>query len=526
METFFVQSQKLKEQRKNFVKIKNQLCQEELENEKKIKESYDDAVYRQTPLLKEELYEFGESLNQEYANLSQEELHNFPKTGIFMNLEINAYHMSFDHFNSEYYKSDKNNYDKEYNEYLKMKQEKIIYKETASENCKNEYYRAIDKILSYDINIHGIKKNVSQFKNRSSSSLCGGTTPFVFYCQKNHFRFIIEFDDDCDCEPGILMVKNLENLKTGEKVKLECDLYCENTSKAKLENFLTLINSDSIDDYLQKRFGHYLELPQLLKQKNFTVEHPEPLIDPNHCIVNDYYFKFVIKVTCSKGTCLLIPHESGLFSPHYELYITKFVGEEITINNFNFEFKKDGYKFKYQSKADIDELCHMIECFLDYEHNRFGYLQDNVYYNYKDIKKYIDSKKSEINKKQKDPIWMHREIEIDFHYRNDVYFGPDIDTFITLQFGKSWNPFNNRSKITFPYPFEYYGIHLYYHKKEDPDKCYFSIEGKYHDLNKIICDDSVTSVDLIAPKYETSGTFLEMYSQMTQFIDTIMMIAV
>ena len=134
----------------------------------------------------------------------------------------------------------------------------------AGLNCWVRYIQSTHTINSLNFDVYGVEIDITQFKNRTVSCLIAECSPFVFHCGKNIYRFDVVYSDDCDCFPGILSVHNIYNTVTKEKVDFYCDLYSQNTSKTKFNNFLMLLKTQSLDEYFSERYGWFLKLSEQL----------------------------------------------------------------------------------------------------------------------------------------------------------------------------------------------------------------------------------------------------------------------
>lgn len=386
----------------------------------------------------------------------------------------------------------------------------------------------MNKIRSYGINIHAVDKDPKQFYNRCVSSLCDGTTSFRFYCGKNNYRFLIEFDDDCDCAPGILHLRGLIDTNTNNKLDVSCDLYCHNQSKEKLNDFLSLIDSKNYDEYISKRFGHLFELIDLLKKTKYDVSCPNELIPKNNCHINSFDFNFVITLTenNSQRECTLIPHNEHLYISrtlkqiNVDNMTTGWFYEQtnMDINCFNLNVISTAFKFDYRSALDFDELLKCIECYFEHKNGEYGYLQNGMYFNETHIKEKIDHlNNSRLNQR------------LQYNSVSNNYYGPDFNVdIIYVPDTKMLALYRLRRISTEPYIYDCYHIRIFYDKNFS-DYCVLTIQGKFRNLTDIGNDfysnreelkhDIHTYTFDIAPVFEMNGTFMECFSKMNEFFD-------
>lgn len=120
---------------------------------------------------------------------------------------------------------------------------------------KNEYLHCVNLILSFNIDVHKVTHNPKFYFKRKCSSLILDKPCFMFECQKGNYCFRIDFLDDCDCEPGLLVAHDLTHKITNEKINNYCDLYIQNTSQGKLDKFLIIINEYNVEQFINKKFS-------------------------------------------------------------------------------------------------------------------------------------------------------------------------------------------------------------------------------------------------------------------------------
>lgn len=158
-------------------------------------------------------------------------------------------------------------YDKE--KYLMELKEKSFYEKdtTPSQNLKKIYYHILDLIKYYDFNVYHIEKNIKNFRNRNASCICGGCDVFKYYCEKNNYRFILLFSDDCDCDPGILDIRDIIEISSNRKLIGSCDLFCHNQSIIKKNNILMLFECENFEAYLYKRYDIIITIFEIINKK-------------------------------------------------------------------------------------------------------------------------------------------------------------------------------------------------------------------------------------------------------------------
>lgn len=349
------------------------------------------------------------------------------------------------------------------------------------QNYQKTYFLCIEKIKSFGIDIYGVKKMPEGYLNMSTSTCGGGGETFEFYCGKNHYRFILEFVDDCDCMPGMLLVKDLTDLSDGTKIMAHCDLFCQNTDKSALKSFLMLLESDNMDDFTAKRYGHYFELPLLLESSGLNVSYTGNLsLNNNNIILNDNDCEFTITVETNKGMLSMSPMKDW-GKEDYVLIIHQTLDQ---INEYEKDFKWEkingiiigakhvlSWEFPYHSNKNFPELLQCVSKYLDCKNGNYGYF-DGEYLNEKFIRNYFSELKGTyINLKE----YGYGRPEIDFDIkiananRND-YRSMNKDRIKSEQF---WC--------------DIYKIALVY-DNDKSNKCHVVIQGYLYDSVKLAND--------------------------------------
>lgn len=496
------------------------------EDERKIIESlkeinFDEIYSCNLPMEISELLKFGENLDNEYESLNNIDDDHI---GIPYDLVKAIENFQFKLFNFE----------KESEDYWGKKKD-ISYMATAKDNVKNEYYRSLDKITSFGIEIYDVKKMIANFKNRSMSSCCGDTKVYKFYCKRKYYKFIIEFIDDCDCEPGLLYVDNIIDDRTGKKIEIKCDLYCQNTGSYELNNFLTLIESESLEDFVNKRYTKLLLLFDYFEKYSIKINDVDraQLIDYNALLDNHNYLSF--RISTPRGECIiLLPH----YNENGETCDYIFVGPTVTDYNNNkaksfmklIENKNDkgetgsvkidrtyfyhGYKecclyTKFDDSTSVENIIELINCHFNNTEGKVGYEENGTYYTSETIKLYLKSR------------------SISFKDYTDYYNGPIIGVVIYLS-SLSWDYYDglnfrqNKDLYNINYPYDMYKLVFWFDKADK--NCHLSIEGKYKLINKLSEKYySTKTLDVIEEfkvfePLEITGTFTEVFNSLKDII--------
>lgn len=343
----------------------------------------------------------------------------------------------------------------------------------------------------------------------------------TYYCNKNNWNFTINNLADVDIEEGIYSISELKNIITNETIDFYCDLGCRNTGEDRREEFIELLNYNSLDDYVKVKFKEYIELPNLLKEKGYNVKE------------EDYSFG----LNDTKG-CLYVGDNTYIrlyraWGDEIRMVVTNDKKWDVnSSNNGLYGTGKKAYWFDYKTKNDLDELIKCIECFKEDKSGKIGYFENNNYYKNGDIIDYFDSIMNLIKKnKETYDIYNHSLLEIehtkpwDRGYNDDPkninkYLGIEIWTSTEITFNdSSWGEGNIKNKSI---------IEVEYNTKENKDKCKLTIVNYiYEDDDDIYEYDDEKEESYYKnenSKIEIYGTFLEIYEYIKEYMNTMIKI--
>lgn len=214
--------------------------------------------------------------------------------------------------------------------------------------------------------------------------------------KKNNYKFLIGFIDDCDCEPGILQIKKLRQINPEIKLNMYCDMYCQNTSKTHLNDFLALLEHSDYDNYINSKFGHLLKLPELFNKHGIVTNcDKDNLIPKGNVSLQDIRsdkLHFSIEILFENDKCCIMVNENH--EGDYVLYICNTLEQyNATTKNHKLEYYTDYAShyfehkvvYKYNSTKDFPGLLEQIKKYFNLKNNTYGYYENNKYYNEKDI---------------------------------------------------------------------------------------------------------------------------------------------
>lgn len=330
----------------------------------------------------------------------------------------------------------------------------------------------------------------------------------------------------------MLLVNNILNVITNEKISVTADLFCQNQSYVKLKNFLCLINGNSSEDYYNATYGHFLELPTLLTNYEFDVVSN---IDKVPVVtINDYKFDFYINISNRNGSCLLIPlYDYGI--DDYCLYICPTLGDigeryQLDSFTFNHNIRKHSYKFDYKSKLQIDELVKCINCHMNKQRGNYGYFdtEKNKYLNDKDITAFINKYSDD----EDIPEFARKNIKLETDIFVDNYNGFEFDVLIKYMSRLRYD-LSFVANIQLEYIYDIYAIRMWYDKNNDPNRCHLSIQGKYFNIIDVAntyygtvndLEKMVFNVPNVCDENIFSGTYDECFNILTDFTESLVQI--
>lgn len=473
-------------------------------------------AYNSKPMTPEELGDFGKDIVTEYQFIvdnnklsSLDEKFKYCLSSSFS--QTQDYWKFFDEttrFNKKV--------DDEYVDY-KPKKDKSI---SAAQRCQDYYNESIQKLIHYNINILAITKDLASFSDSTETGVMGGTTFFIFYCQKNNFTFECTLEDDCDCGP-MLHVRELKDVNTNEKIDISCDINCLNTGSQILQKFLMLINNEDHNDFLDKKYGHIFKLPELLRNAKFVVSDPKSIInETTFDLVSPRDWRFEdskIVVQTDRGNCVLIPEK-------------QWNGDKLVVNIFP-EKRPDKCEvhealfgqrserdycitIDYNSDDDFENLLQSIEYFFNHWTGHYGYYdaQTQTFKNDNDVKEFWASRNTQ-----------NSECPLNF---SSVNKNNGFDLLITYKSVPSNGSLMIGRLKNVAYPYDIYVMNFKYDKIKDPVNCYLTIEGKWHDLVQFAHEydkDHTISYDLrnMCDKLEFKGTFNECFCNINYFLENL-----
>lgn len=356
---------------------------------------------------------------------------------------------------------------------------------TPPQNYRASYLLCIDILSSHGIQIIEMARDASRFTNFTWST-CGISNPhsFVFKCQKNNYSFTIKYDDDCDCYPGLFCVYDLVQISPYQKIIVHDVRLTKYSNKmsVSVKDFITLLNSENYETYVQNRFGHFLRLPNLLKSANIEIMSPPNLIIPNHLHINtsfDYTYVIVIKLHDIIFDMIL----NDDFNGNYCLFLGESLEQKLKVvqkenysyvkissHDYNtFHHNKNRMKVKYQSDDDFKNLLNHFDKYCKWKSGQYGFYECDKYFNDKNIPKFKNLYFESIKSTHKNFI----------KYQFNLFCTFDI-------IPRMPNVYTDHYLKDLEYPLDFYGITFYYDSVIDANNCVLTIESKMIDATPLV----------------------------------------
>lgn len=499
METFFDTVNSFKKKREKFYKVF-----QEIKNNRK-----------------EEIDTFTKSLTKK--SLTDEELEDFYEESEIVKVNENFVHLSINY---------KNYFSKPI---IKQVQKKVTDKE--------KYLTTINKIKNMNITITGVTKNISDDHNK----ICGCKKTqqiYIFHCENNNFTFDIYHHTSCHSEYSkeYMLAKNIANKHTDA---LNSTSY-EISNESELQDFLLFINNVNFDDYIQDRFSHYLNLPNLFQEHGFKVKYDYIKADS----IADFWLKVTIQN--EKGICNIVVYEDDYKSNVYKVYIFPSVEEivktihrysrnmtELTKHYFHEARRTMHYETVYSSDSDFPQLLKLVSSFQDQVNGDYGYfnIKTQKYQNNLLIEDYCNKVKNRTGNLYKKQV-MDAETNEDRKRRmSNSYLDQLAEANSKLTVKSNVNNYNGTFDtliIYHPitgslqyyegqeYLVDFYGIRISY-DKINPWKVTLTIIGKYYDATKYYHKENniVFTIEDLGELYKMEGTFDQCFDILKYLGDTL-----
>lgn len=342
-----------------------------------------------------------------------------------------------------------------------------------------------------------------------------------YYCSNDKWNVKIRnllYDPDLGT---ILQVLELTNKTDGQVVDFYCDLWCQNTGDTRFRQFKYLL-SHTYDEYIKEEFGVYFTLPKLLRDKGFDI------------IENDFTFN---PIRCTGNLEISQPTKPKIksylrISHDYRCYVS--LSSVLKDTMFS---KNIGYSAKYNSEKDIDTLVEIINKHLEHIEGKIGYLEDERYYDNKDIERLFDNYKrkfdhvTDMSDSYRYEYWNISEYddreptqeETDEYNRMSKI--ADINHYNGAEIYKKYEMSINYDAYHFGGVGTKYEFEIIYNLNIDKDNCILNVKQtitEYIGRNNVLNDDSLENeVKEETNTYSVKGSFTYIEDILTEFLDEL-----
>ena len=288
---------------------------------------------------------------------------------------------------------------------------------------------------------------------------------------------IVHDEDEEMDEDTSLIIDNVYSCVSGEF--LDCSYQICLSYTATIESLVEVFNSESIEEFMDKKYGEYMKLPKLLEQEGFVVKEYDYMCDVMGVhgyldIGDDVYIKIDDKTKDTPAVLILDNHKYDDGDEYYS------------------DLGGLCYRFEYQSSNDISNLISYIEIFKEEKKGNMGYFENGVYYGQKDVERFFE----EIRDRKELYSYFEKElIEISYGYLGEEDCG------IPRSYaGKTHKPsgleicakmqlvFNDSPKYEIGNKINKTHILFKYDKKEDDKNCVLYLRNYVYDRNETLFD--------------------------------------
>lgn len=399
---------------------------------------------------------------------------------------------------------------------------------TAIENYKKAYELCLKILQDHNIIITEITRDPTKFKNFRRSTCCEDATSLSFKCTKGNYTFTVNYNDDCDGYPGMFLVTEIKQILPEMNLQKNgnCDLI-SNDDKVTTEqkDFYSLLESPDYESYIETRFGHFLRLPEYLREEGYNVTHPDELIPKDSININNHArpYTYILTVSYEDDAFDIVANPSYNNDGNYWLYINPTLEAQNEFSkqkNKGYHYDKTEYEWntfyhfdnkamhrvrvKYNSDDDFDELLEVIDVYHDWNSGEYGFWENDQYYNETHIPELPN---------------VHFEGPSSME---DVFYDYEFNVYGRVYLRHLNSAYYNKHVKGMEYPSDLYGLTFKYDATED--HCTLTIEGVWYDMTSISDkyyagdkDFDKFTVQTIAPMYVFKGKYSECIAKIVEF---------
>lgn len=334
-----------------------------------------------------------------------------------------------------------------------------VYKELPISEIKNvcEFKEALQIIESNNFEII----NYKQFQKTEEFWYI--ETVEKYLCKYNNWQFEICVMSDVDIEEGIFGVYNVKNLLNDEVFEMYLDLGCRNTSKLKFQWFKTLLDKQSIKEFIDCIFSRFYSIPSLFEKAGYSV-------DSSKFYFEDFFSKKCTPLTIKKDeTTLYLSIYCGFFEDDFFVCVSN--KENWSYNDCSSIYDNKYVEFvKYIDEASFKELEEKAESIISDIKGLTGFKYNEEVFNNLKLYNYFKSLAHKVNYyddfnhyfiKFEIPTFLGRD-DVNESFKTSKFSGKELYGLITTSFNDAaqWSVGNTAVNVTFE---------VIYDKKIDKD---------------------------------------------------------
>ena len=258
-----------------------------------------------------------------------------------------------------------------YEKYYRKESDEIIFAKSleyadleSKETCLPANFKnCLSYLKNYNCHIYEFEEDVSQKECNIEFSFGSdgkNTSVFMFVCRCNKWFFQCHLNMHNDIEDGIFMVHSFLNSETGYKFIHYVDIFGNNTSAFETEMIFEMLQAPSYSDFMTTKWKYLQDLFDKLNSDGYK----------NDAKINFELFPscFNIEITEPIQITLLYSYDKIIINEEKKDY-----------------YNKEIMSISYKTNDDYELLKRMLQNYIKYYENKYGYFSDGKYWNDKQI---------------------------------------------------------------------------------------------------------------------------------------------
>lgn len=299
-----------------------------------------------------------------------------------------------------------------------VKYQQIVQKFKSRYIAAFDYIRILYALKYYNFEIVDIKMELSNFSNRKAPGPGGNTKTYYGVCRKTSkdgvvwlckFAFFDENDYEEDGDAGCLHLYRLYNTydsKYYDTYAVALNLWPNNT----YDDFILELMTTNFDTAYEKHYSYFYKIKEYLQNKftDFNFVENKSYIDKNTlrrthewyitatADINIHIQIYIHEMNGNIILCYKPLKSSYLYSGHYSITSSNIL-KLIDLNNIYMPDDDDEGSglvaciVRYENLSMIENIYAAFECYYSIITNKFGWFQNDIYYNNISIKNWLMS---------------------------------------------------------------------------------------------------------------------------------------